>query len=68
MLNEAKAASERIAASGKYRSVMGRLWQIQPLPFHPDLIELCDQAIMETVGVSSRLPAAHCAIPLKWYG
>ncbi len=57
MLNEAKAASERIAAEENIEVSWSRLWQIQPLPFHPHLIELCDQAIMETVGVSHRLPS-----------
>ena len=57
MLNEAKAASERIAAEENIEVSWSKLWQIQPLPFHPDLIELCDQAIIETVGVSHRLPS-----------
>jgi len=34
-----------------------RLWQIEPLPFHPALIDLCDEAIRETCGVSHRLPS-----------
>ena len=27
------------------------------MPFHPELIELCDEAIVETCGVSHRLPS-----------
>ena len=34
-----------------------RLWRIEPRPFHPALIELCDQAIRETVPHSHRLPS-----------
>ena len=34
-----------------------RLWQIQPMPFNDDLIALCDEAIIETAGVTHRLPS-----------
>jgi N-carbamoyl-L-amino-acid hydrolase len=57
MLREAKAASERFAAEGNVRVAWERLWQIEPRPFHPELIELCDAAIKETVPVSHRLPS-----------
>ncbi len=57
MLNEAKAASERIAAEEKIEVSWSKLWQIQPLPFHPHLIELCDEAIKETAGASHQLPS-----------
>ncbi|MBI1282383.1 MAG: hydantoinase/carbamoylase family amidase [Anaerolineaceae bacterium] len=57
MLNEAKAASERIADEENIEVSWSKLWQIQPLPFHPHLIELCDEAIKETAGVSHRLPS-----------
>jgi N-carbamoyl-L-amino-acid hydrolase len=57
MLREAKEASERIAKEENIGMEWNRLWQIHPIPFHPDLIELCDQAIRETAGVSHRLPS-----------
>ncbi len=57
MLQEAKDASQRIAAEENIEVEWRRLWQIQPLPFHPHLIELCEQAVMETAGVSHRLPS-----------
>jgi N-carbamoyl-L-amino-acid hydrolase len=41
---EAVAASERI-------------WHIEPIPFHPHLLDLCDEAIRETAGVSHRMPS-----------
>ncbi|MSU70215.1 MAG: Zn-dependent hydrolase [Opitutaceae bacterium] len=57
MLREAKAASERFAKEGKVKVTWERLWQIEPRPFHPELIELCDAAIKETVPKSHRLPS-----------
>ncbi|HUG10457.1 MAG TPA: hydantoinase/carbamoylase family amidase [Opitutaceae bacterium] len=57
MLAEAKEASERFAAEGNVSVSWSRLWQIEPRPFHPKLIEMCDAAIKETCGVSHRLPS-----------
>jgi N-carbamoyl-L-amino-acid hydrolase len=57
MLAEAKEASERFAKEGNVGVEWRRLWQIEPRPFHPELIEMCDAAIMETCGVSHRLPS-----------
>jgi N-carbamoyl-L-amino-acid hydrolase len=57
MLAEARAASERFATEGSVRVAWERLWRIEPRPFHPALIELCDQAIRETVPRSHRLPS-----------
>ena len=57
MLKEAKEASERFANEGNVRVSWERLWQIEPRPFHPELIELCDAAIKETVPKSHRLPS-----------
>lgn len=57
MLAEARAASERFAAEGGVDVEWERLWHIEPRPFAPELIELCDEAIRETVGVSHRLPS-----------
>ena len=34
-----------------------RIWSIEPVPFHPALIELCDAAIRETAGAVHRLPS-----------
>lgn len=57
MLAQAKAASERFAAEGKVSVAWERLWQIEPLPFHPELIAACEQAILETCGRAHRLPS-----------
>ncbi|MSU65405.1 MAG: Zn-dependent hydrolase [Opitutus sp.] len=57
MLQDARAASERFAREGNVRVTWERLWQIDPRPFHPELITMCDEAIKETCGVSHRLPS-----------
>ena len=57
MFQEAKAASERFAKQGNVKVSWERLWQIDPRPFHDDLIALCDEAIRETCGQSHRLPS-----------
>jgi N-carbamoyl-L-amino-acid hydrolase len=57
MLEEAKAASERFAAEEKVSVEWKRIWQIHPIHFDPDLIEMCDQAIRETCGTVHRLPS-----------
>lgn len=57
MLAEAKAASERFAAEGGVTVAWERIWHIEPRPFDPTLIDFCDEAIRETVGVSHRLPS-----------
>ncbi len=57
MLAEAKGASEKFATEGNVRVTWERLWQIDPRPFHPALIAMCDEAIKETCGVSHQLPS-----------
>lgn len=57
MFQEAKAASERFAREEQVDVAWSRIWQIEPIPFHPHLIELCDAAIQETTGAVHRLPS-----------
>jgi hydantoinase/carbamoylase family amidase len=57
MLQEARDASERFAREGNVTVASERLWQIEPMPFHDQLIEFCDAAIRETCGESHRLPS-----------
>jgi N-carbamoyl-L-amino-acid hydrolase len=54
---EARAASERFAREGNVGVAWERLWHIEPRPFHPELVELCDASIRETCGRSHRLPS-----------
>lgn len=57
MLAEAKAASEQFAQEENVTVEWRRIWQIEPILFHPQLIELCDAAIRETCGTVHRLPS-----------
>lgn len=57
MLRDAKEASERFALEGNVAVSWDRIWQIEPIPFHPDLIALCDEAISESGAVPHRMPS-----------
>ena len=57
MLAEAKSASECFATEGNVTVEWERVWQIEPVPFDHTLIEFCDAAILETCGVSHRMPS-----------
>jgi N-carbamoyl-L-amino-acid hydrolase len=58
MLADAKAASQRFAAEEKVEVAWTPTWSIPPIPFHPHLIDLCDEAIREVAGDRShRLPS-----------
>ena len=54
---EAKLAAERFAAEEKCSVEWSRIWSIEPLPFHPELVELCAKAVSETCGTAHRLPS-----------
>jgi beta-ureidopropionase / N-carbamoyl-L-amino-acid hydrolase len=57
MLREARQASERFAAEERCTVEWSKIWSIEPIPFHPELISLCEEAIRETAGVSHRMPS-----------
>lgn len=57
MLRETRAASERFAAEERCTVEWSKIWSIDPIPFHPELMRLCDEAILETAGVSAQLPS-----------
>jgi N-carbamoyl-L-amino-acid hydrolase len=57
MLREARAASERFAEEEGCSVEWAKIWSIEPIPFSAELIALCEEAIVETVGVSERLPS-----------
>lgn len=54
MLREAKEASERFAKEGNVTVSWERIWQIEPIPFHPELIALCDEAISAVTDAEQR--------------
>lgn len=57
MLREARAASERFAQEEGCTVEWAKIWSIEPIPFSPELIGLCEEAIVETVGNAERLPS-----------
>ncbi|MGB9472446.1 MAG: hydantoinase/carbamoylase family amidase [Candidatus Acidiferrum sp.] len=57
MYREAQEASRRFAAEENCTVDWSRLWSIEPVLFHPHLLDLCDQAIRETAGTSHRMPS-----------
>src|SRR5271165_1140962 len=57
MFHAARQASERFAREERCTVDWSRIWSIQPIPFHPALIEFCAEAIKETAGSAHRLPS-----------
>lgn len=57
MLQDAKDASEQFAAEEKCEVEWTRLWQIHPIPFHPDLLDFCEAAVRDVTGTAHRLPS-----------
>ena len=57
MYEEAQADSHRFALEERCRVEWSRLWNIEPVPFHPALLDLCEQAVRETAGASHRMPS-----------
>ena len=57
MYREAQEASYRFATEENCTVNWSRLWNIEPVPFHPQLLDLCEQAVRETSGASHRLPS-----------
>ncbi|NCC34190.1 MAG: Zn-dependent hydrolase, partial [Chloroflexia bacterium] len=56
MLQEAKEASERFAAEEKCGVAWERIWHIEPIPFHTDLIALGEEAARAICGTVHLLP------------
>lgn len=57
MYAQAREASERFAREEGCTAEWSRIWNIEPVPFHPRLIEMCDEAVREVSGTSHRLPS-----------
>jgi N-carbamoyl-L-amino-acid hydrolase len=57
MYQAARDASEKIAKEERISVSWRKIWQIQPFPFHPELIAMGDAAIQKVCGVSHRLPS-----------
>ena len=57
MYKEAQEASQRFAREENCTVEWSRIWSIEPIPFHPHLLGLCEQAVGEVSGMSHRLPS-----------
>jgi N-carbamoyl-L-amino-acid hydrolase len=57
MFREARNASEQFARDEKCTVEWSRIWNIEPVPFHPALIKLCEDAIREIAGEAPRMPS-----------
>jgi allantoate deiminase len=57
MLATAQQASRSIAADEGCQAGWERIWQIEPIPFNPELIDLADDVIAQVAGRSQRLPS-----------
>ncbi|HEX3572241.1 MAG TPA: Zn-dependent hydrolase [Acidobacteriaceae bacterium] len=57
MYREAQEASQRFAAQHGCTVDWSRIWSIEPIPFHPDLIALSREAIEETAPGCPSLPS-----------
>jgi N-carbamoyl-L-amino-acid hydrolase len=57
MYREAKEASRRFASEENCAEEWSRIWSIEPIQFHPALLELCEDAVREVTGAAHRLPS-----------
>jgi N-carbamoyl-L-amino-acid hydrolase len=57
MLATAQEASRRIADEEGCTVEWERIWQIEPIPFNGELVDMADAVIEEVAGTSHRLPS-----------
>lgn len=57
MLADAKAAAEKAAKENHVAVEWRKIWTIDPRPFDPALIALCEEAVRETAGDAPKLPS-----------
>jgi N-carbamoyl-L-amino-acid hydrolase len=57
MLRDAKRASEEAARANRVEVEWRRIWRIEPRPFDPTLVGLCEEAVREETGDAPRLPS-----------
>jgi N-carbamoyl-L-amino-acid hydrolase len=57
MYHEAQQKSIQFADEEGCTVEWSRIWNIAPEPFHPHLIELCEEAIRETISRTHRMPS-----------
>lgn len=57
MWAEAQTAAQQFALEGGCTVEFGYLWNIEPIPFHADLIDACEASIFEVTPAAYRLPS-----------
>jgi N-carbamoyl-L-amino-acid hydrolase len=57
LLSNAEAASRRFAHEENIEVDWARIWNIEPILFDEDLVDLADESIREVAGTSHRLPS-----------
>ncbi len=57
MYRDAQEASRRFAREEKCTVEWSRIWSIEPIAFHPALLDFCEDAVREVSGSAHRLPS-----------
>jgi allantoate deiminase len=57
MLADARDVSSKAARANNVTVEWKKIWSIEPRPFDPNLIALCEEAVRETTGDAPRLPS-----------
>ncbi|WP_309570479.1 Zn-dependent hydrolase [Deinococcus sp.] len=57
MWQDAQDAAQRFADEGGCTVSFGDLWHIEPIPFHPELIDAAEASVREVSGSGHRLPS-----------
>jgi N-carbamoyl-L-amino-acid hydrolase len=57
LLSNAEAAAARFAEEENIEVAWERIWSIEPILFHAELVDMCDAAVEDVAGRSHRLPS-----------
>jgi allantoate deiminase len=57
MFREAQEASRRFAEENRVSVEWKHLWRIDPRPFDPELLKLCEESVREVTGDAPKLPS-----------
>ena len=57
MYRDAQEAAARIASANNVQVTWTHIWRIDPRPFNPGLLKLCEEAVREETGDAPKLPS-----------
>lgn len=57
LLKQCRAASQRFAEEEGCTAEWSKIWSIEPIAFHPQLMTFLEEAVLEMTGTSERLPS-----------